>query len=104
MKPVMVVAGTRPEIIKMAPLIRALNKTETPSLFVHCGQHYDYNMSQQFIENLELPTPDYALKLRASSPGTQTARIMMLIDQLLGKIKPLIVLVEGDTNTCLQQH
>ena len=64
MKPVIVVAGTRPEIIKMAPIIRALNKTKIPSLFVHCGQHYDYNMAQQFIENLELPTPTTPLKLK----------------------------------------
>ncbi len=46
MKPVVVVAGTRPEIIKMTPIIRALNKAKLPFAFVHCGQHYDYNMSQ----------------------------------------------------------
>ena len=57
MKPIVVVTGTRPEIIKMAPIIRALEKTNLPYLFVHCGQHYDYNMAQQFIENLELPAP-----------------------------------------------
>ena len=101
MKPVVVVTGTRPEIIKMAPVIRALNKAKIPSLFVHCGQHYDYNMAQQFIENLELPTPDYTLKIKAASPGAQTARIMLQMDQLLRKIDPSIVLVEGDTNTVL---
>jgi UDP-N-acetylglucosamine 2-epimerase (non-hydrolysing) len=101
MKPVVVVAGTRPEIIKMAPIIRALNKAKLPQVFVHCGQHYDYNMAQQFIENLELPAPDYALKIEASSPGAQTAEIMMKMDQLLEKIEPSIVLVEGDTNTVL---
>ena len=101
MKPVVVVAGTRPEIIKMAPIIRALNKAKLPFVFVHCGQHYDYNMSQQFIENLELAAPDYSLKIEASSPGAQTAEIMMKMDQLLEKIEPSIVLVEGDTNTVL---
>lgn len=101
MKPVVVVAGTRPEIIKMAPIIRALNKEKLPFLFVHCGQHYDYNMSQQFIENLELAAPDYSLKIESSSPGAQTAEIMMKMDQLLEKIEPSIVLVEGDTNTVL---
>ena len=95
------VAGTRPEIIKMAPIIRALNEAKLPSVFVHCGQHYDYNMAQQFIENLELPAPDYALKIEASSPGAQTAEIMMKMDQLLEKIEPSIVLVEGDTNSVL---
>ena len=77
MKPVVVVTGTRPEIIKMAPIIRALNKAKLPFVFVHCGQHYDYNMAQQFIENLELPAPDYGLKIESSSPGAQTAEIMM---------------------------
>jgi len=101
MKPVAVVAGTRPEIIKMAPIIRAIKKTKLPFLFVHCGQHYDYNMSQQFIENLELEAPDYALKIESSSPGAQTAEIMTKIDQLLEKIEPSIVLVEGDTNSVL---
>jgi UDP-N-acetylglucosamine 2-epimerase (non-hydrolysing) len=101
MKPVVVVAGTRPEIIKMAPIIRALSEAKLPSEFVHCGQHYDYNMSQQFIENLELAAPDYALKIDASSPGAQTAEILMKMDQLLEKVEPSMVLVEGDTNTVL---
>ncbi len=97
----MVVVGTRPEIIKIAPIIRALRKNETAPVFVHCGQHYDYNMSQQFIENLELPAPDYGYKLRAYSQGTQTARIIMYMEQLLKKTQPSVVLVEGDTNSVL---
>ncbi len=101
MKPVVVVTGTRPEIIKMAPIIRALKKAQLPYVFVHCGQHYDYNMAQQFIENLQLTTPDYWLKIESASPGAQTAEIMMKMDELLGKVKPSIVLVEGDTNTVL---
>jgi UDP-N-acetylglucosamine 2-epimerase (non-hydrolysing) len=101
MQPVMVVVGTRPEIVKMAPVVRALKKTKTPFTFVHCGQHYDYNMSQQFIENLELPAPDFSFKIRSSSPGEQTARIMSKMDKLLKQTKPCVVLVEGDTNTVL---
>lgn len=101
MKPVIIIAGTRPEIIKMAPIIRALKKAKVPSVFVHCGQHYDYNMAQQFIENLELPTPDYSFKIEASSPGAQTAEIMLKTDQLLEKVEPSILLVEGDTNSVL---
>jgi len=101
MKPAIVVTGTRPEIIKMAPILRALKKTQTPHLFVHCGQHYDYNMAQQFIENLELPTPDHWLKINSSTPGSQTAEIMTKLDQLIGEVDPSVVLVEGDTNTVL---
>jgi UDP-N-acetylglucosamine 2-epimerase (non-hydrolysing) len=100
-KPVVVVTGTRPEIIKMAPILRALKKAGLPHFFVHCGQHYDYSMAQQFIENLELAAPDHWLKIAAASPGAQTAEIMAQMDALLGKIEPSIVLVEGDTNTVL---
>ena len=65
MKAVMVVVGTRPEIIKMAPVIRALKRRKIPLIFTHCGQHYDYNMSQQFIDELVLPMPDYGYKVKA---------------------------------------
>jgi UDP-N-acetylglucosamine 2-epimerase (non-hydrolysing) len=97
----MVVAGTRPEIIKMAPIVRALQKNNVPLKFVNCGQHYDYNMMQQFIEDLELPPPDCTFKIEACSPGVQTAQIMMHMDELLEKTAPSVVLVEGDTNTVL---
>ncbi len=60
----MIVVGTRPEIVKMAPVVRAFKERDLPFVFVHCGQHYDYNMSQQFIEELELPSPDYGFKVK----------------------------------------
>lgn len=101
MKPVMVVAGTRPEIIKMAPLVRALRKNKIPIVFVHCGQHYDYNMSQQFIEDLELQSPDYTYEVRAYSPGEQTAQILTYMDKVIKDTAPAVVLVEGDTNSVL---
>ncbi len=101
MKTVMVVVGTRPEIVKMAPLVRALQKHKIPTTFVHCGQHYDYNMSQQFIEDLELPAPDYAYSVKVDSPGAQTAQIIAYMDKLLRETAPAVVLVEGDTNTVL---
>ena len=88
-----VVTGTRPEIIKMAPIIRELHKKNLDYFFVHCGQHYDYNMSQQFIEDLELPSPDYNFKIQEGSPGNQMAQIIIQVDGLLKKEKPSIVLV-----------
>jgi len=97
----MIVVGTRPEIIKMAPVVRALKERSLPYVFVHCGQHYDYNMSQQFIEELELPAPNYGFKVRVYSPGLQTGRIMALVERIIKKAKPKIVLVEGDTNGVL---
>jgi len=101
MKKVMVVVGTRPEIIKMAPVIRALQRRKIPLIFTHCGQHYDYNMSQQFIDELDLPKPNYGYKVKAYSQGVQTARIITRIEQLLKKTQPALVLVEGDTNGVL---
>jgi UDP-N-acetylglucosamine 2-epimerase (non-hydrolysing) len=101
MSSIAVVVGTRPEIIKMAPVIRALKQEHIPFTFVHCGQHYDYNMSQQFIEELELPTPDYSYKIRAYSQAIQTAKIITHMEQLLKKTSPPLVLVEGDTNGVL---
>jgi UDP-N-acetylglucosamine 2-epimerase (non-hydrolysing) len=101
MKTVMVVVGTRPEIIKMAPIVRALQKHKITTIFVHCGQHYDYNMSQQFIEELDLPKPDYGYKIKAYSQGSQTAYIMTHMEKLLKKTSPALVLVEGDTNGVL---
>ncbi|MFQ6081675.1 MAG: UDP-N-acetyl glucosamine 2-epimerase, partial [Candidatus Bathyarchaeia archaeon] len=85
----------------MAPVIRALEENSVPYIFVNCGQHYDYNMSQQFIEELELPKPDYGFKVRAYSPGLQTGRIMALIERVVKRAEPRLVLVEGDTNGVL---
>lgn len=97
----MVMVGTRPEIVKMAPVIRALEETSIPYTFVHCGQHYDYEMSQHFIEELELPEPEHGFKVRAYSPGRQTGRILTLIERVIKKTEPKVVLVEGDTNGVL---
>ncbi|MEM2108690.1 MAG: hypothetical protein QXL10_05355 [Candidatus Bathyarchaeia archaeon] len=70
MKAALAVAGTRSEIIKMAPVIRALQRNRISFTFVHRWQHYDYNMSQQFIRELELPTPSVIFKIAAASPAT----------------------------------
>jgi UDP-N-acetylglucosamine 2-epimerase (non-hydrolysing) len=101
MKPVVVVAGTRPEIIKMAPIIRALEKAKLPFLFVHCAQHYDYNMAQQFIEELKLPTPNAYIKIKLTSPANQTGQIIIGMDRFLSRNEASIVLAEGDTTTVL---
>ncbi len=101
MKIAMIVAGTRPEIVKMAPIINALSESDVPSIFVHCGQHYDYDLSQKFIEDLRLPVPDYAYKFRTHSQGEQTAQIMTHMERLLKDTMPALVLVQGDTNGVL---
>ena len=65
----MLVVGTRPEIIKMAPVVRALQNHSIPFLLVHCGQHYDFNIPQQFTNELNLPKPDHSFKVQTSSPN-----------------------------------
>jgi len=101
MNKMMLIVGTRPEIIKMAPILSALQNNSIPFVFVHCGQHYDYNMSQQFIEELGLPKPDYGFKIKVYSPCVQTGRIMRIVGRVVKKVRPRLVLVEGDTNGVL---
>lgn len=94
-----IVLGTRPEIIKLAPIIKQLGKKNTHVIFT--GQHYDYEMSLRFIEQLELPKPDFSLKITHSSPPTQIGEIITKLPSILKKIKPETVIVQGDTNTVL---
>lgn len=100
MKKVMCVAGTRPEVIKMAPVIRELKKIRSvETKFVWSGQHYDYKMSKIFFKELDVPKPDYDLKVGSDTHARQTANIMVALDRLLKKYRPDIIIAEGDTNT-----
>lgn len=94
-----IVLGTRPEIIKLAPIINKLGKKNTHVIFT--GQHYDYDMSLRFIEQLGLPKPDYSLKITHSEPPTQIGEIITKLPKIFKKIKPDTVIVQGDTNTVL---
>lgn len=98
---VSVVVGTRPEIIKMAPVYFALKRTKLVPRLVHSGQHYDFKMSNVFFEELELPEPDSFLSVGSGSPGQQTGDAIMKFEKDFTDPKPDCVLVEGDTNTVL---
>jgi len=98
---VMIGVGTRPEIIKMAPVMRAFDRCGFPYTFVHSGQHHDYNLSLQFIEELGLRKPDYNLRVRERAPGRQTGRILIGFERAIKMFKPSLLLVEGDTNSVL---
>jgi len=98
---VMIVVGTRPEIVKMAPLIRAFEKLSLPMIFVNCGQHYDYELSEAFIRDLELDQPDHGFEVKSPYQGIQTARIITYMEKLIRQTSPSMVLVEGDTNVVL---
>jgi len=98
---VAIVLGTRPEIIKMSPIIRVLEKKNIDFLILHTGQHYSYNMDQVFFEQLKLPQPKYNLKVGSGTHAEETGKMMIGIEKALLDEKPSIVLVEGDTNSVL---
>ena len=96
-----IIVGTRPEIIKMAPVIRELEKRQENYFILHTGQHYSYNLDRVFFEQLELPPSKYNLKVGSGSPAKQTARILIGVEKVLQQESPDVVLVEGDTNSVL---
>lgn len=96
-----VVVGTRPEIIKMAPVYFALRKARLKPTLIHSGQHYDYQMSQVFFDELGLPKPEVFLGIGSGAPGRQTGDAIVKFEQEFAESRPDCVLVEGDTNTVL---
>ncbi|MEM2452716.1 MAG: UDP-N-acetylglucosamine 2-epimerase, partial [Candidatus Methanomethylicia archaeon] len=101
MKPVMIVAGTRPEVIKLAPVLRGLEEENVDYLFVWSGQHYDYLLSQIFFEEFGLAEPKVDLKVGSGSHAMQTAEIMLRLEHAIKDYSPTVVVAEGDTNTVL---
>ncbi|MBN1431208.1 MAG: UDP-N-acetylglucosamine 2-epimerase (non-hydrolyzing) [Methanomicrobiaceae archaeon] len=93
------VLGTRPEIIKMSPVIRECIRRGTEFSLVHSGQHYSANMDEIFFRQLELPEPDFNLRVGSGKQSEQTAKIMMGMESLFDENRPDAVLVLGDTNT-----
>lgn len=96
-----IVLGTRPEIIKMSPIIRECKRSDLNYFILHTGQHYSYNMDRVFFEQLELPEPKYNLNVGSGSHATQTGQMLIGVERVLQREKPDVVLVEGDTNTAL---
>ena len=96
-----IVLGTRPEIIKMAPVIRACGHRGIAYSVLHTGQHYSYEMDRIFFEELELPAPMYNLDVGSGHHAEQTGKIMTGIEKIFLSDHPDIVLVQGDTNTVL---
>jgi len=94
-----IIIGTRPEIIKLSPLIRLTKKSSTDVIFT--GQHYDYDMGLQFVKELNLRTPDHKLKLLKRNPALQTAEMIEKLSKIFMNTNPDTVIVEGDTNTVL---
>ena len=98
----MLVLGARPQIVKSAPLIRAISeKPEVELQIVHTGQHYDFEMSKIFFDELELPSPLVDLGVGSGSHAWQTVRMMIGLEKAMFRLKPDLVLVPGDTNSTL---
>ncbi len=97
---ILTVVGARPQFIKAAPLSKAIAESEQlEEVLVHTGQHYDYELSQQFFDELGLPTPQYNLEIGSGRHAFQMGQILIKLDAVLEKEKPDMVVVFGDTNS-----
>lgn len=93
--------GARPNFMKAAPVIQALAQRGHRQILVHTGQHYDPNMSDVFLQQLDMPRPDVNLEVGSGSHAQQTAEVMIRLEPVLLERKPDIVLVYGDVNSTL---
>lgn len=96
-----IVVGTRPEIIKMAPVIRQCQERDIPYFIIHSNQHYSEEMDSIFFKELHLPQPHYNLGVGSGLHSNQTGNILIKMEPILVEEKPDVVLVQGDTNTVL---
>jgi len=103
MKKICVVAGARPNFMKVAPLIREFKKNTDvfECVLVHTGQHYDRDMSEVFFEELEIPPPDVSLGVGGGTHAQQTARVMIAFEEYCLREKPDLVVVVGDVNSTM---
>ncbi|NUQ36451.1 MAG: UDP-N-acetylglucosamine 2-epimerase (non-hydrolyzing) [Caldilineales bacterium] len=96
------VVGARPNMMKIAPIMKAMSELGRCSqLLVHTGQHYDFEMSEVFIQDLRMPYPDIRLEVGSASHAVQTAQIMIAFEQVLIHHQPTLVCVVGDVNSTL---
>lgn len=95
------VLGTRPEIIKLAPVIQACDRRDVSTLVIHTGQHYSDSLDTVFFRQLDLAPPDVNLGVGSGSHGEQTGEMVMGIEQHLTEAEPDVLFVQGDTNSTL---
>ena len=101
MKHILLVVGTRPNFVKIAPIIKACEKINLTYTLIHTGQHYDREMSDLFFSDLEIKKPDITLNTKTFSPTRQITKIMEKMEIILYKIKPCCCLVVGDVSSSL---
>jgi len=106
MKKIILVAGARPNFMKIAPVVRAIKNYNKSSVtkrinyqLVHTGQHYDVEMSESFFKDLDLPAPDIHLNVGSGTHAEQTGKIMIEFEKVCLREKPDLVVVVGDVNS-----
>ena len=101
---VALIFGTRPEIIKLSPLMRLFELEKTSYFMIHSGQHYSPLLDKIFFDELSLPLPKYNLSIRSKAAhrqGYHTGKMLIEIEKILLRERPTHILVQGDTNTVL---
>jgi len=99
---ILVIAGARPNFMKIAPIIHAMKASEKlEPILVHTGQHYDVQMSSMFFEELQIPLPDISLEVGSDTQARQVARIMERFEPVCEEQKPQAILVVGDVNSTM---
>ena len=102
MKNISIIVGARPNFMKVAPLLRLIDKEKDfDTTLIHTGQHYDKKMSDVFFQDLEIRKPDYNLNVGSASHSIQTARIMEEFEKVCEKIMPDLLIVVGDINSTM---
>ena len=102
MTKILCVVGARPNFMKIAPIMSALNKCQGMTVkLIHTGQHYDVAMNKQFFIELNIPQPDLDLEVGSASHAVQTAEIMRRFEPVIDKEQPQAVLVVGDVNSTI---
>ena len=99
---ILTVVGTRPNFVKIAPLLDEMSRhPDIETILVHTGQHYDYEMSRAFFEDLEIPAPHLNLEVGSGTAVAQTAEIMLRLERVMEETQPDVVVVVGDVNSTL---
>jgi len=99
--PILVLVGARPNLVKLAPLLRAFGKASIPTIVTHTGQHFDFNMSEAFFRALSIPEPDVHLGIHNKSRIGQAAEIIGKLEKVFVDHAPRIVCVIGDVTSTL---
>lgn len=101
MKHLTIVAGARPNFVKIAPIIHAIKQTDIEYNLVHTGQHYDKTMSQDFFDQLQIPEPTINLQVGSGTQAEQTAAIMIGFEKFLMNNPTELVIVVGDVTSTM---